>query len=156
MSTERRQAPQAVSLRFAVTPGACPSQTDAPRGRDEARGVYVISIAARMLEMHPQTLRKYERAGLVTPSRTTGMLRMYSEEDIAKLRLIQYLSEDLGMNIAGVQLVLDLLQRMLRLRRATWATDNVDLMRAGVERELRAMLARLDLPANLSANQGGG
>lgn len=112
-------------------------------------GVYVISIAARMLEMHPQTLRKYERVGLVTPSRTVGMLRLYSEEDIAKLRLIRYLTEELGMNIAGVQLVLDLLQRLLHLRRAAWASDDVNEVRGGVERELQAMLTRFNFPGNL-------
>ena len=54
----------------------------------EGEGIYVISVAARLLKMHPQTLRKYERAGLVRPSRTVGMLRLYSEEDIVRLRLI--------------------------------------------------------------------
>ena len=68
-------------------------------------GLYVISVAARLLEMHPQTLRKYERAGLVRPSRTVGMLRLYSEEDIVRLRLIKHLVGDLGLNISGVVLV---------------------------------------------------
>ena len=60
-------------------------------------GLYVISVAARLLEMHPQTLRKYERSGLVRPSRTVGMLRLYSEEDIVRLRLIKHLVGDLGL-----------------------------------------------------------
>ena len=54
-------------------------------------GVYVISVASKMLSMHPQTLRKYERVGLVRPSRTDGMLRLYSQDDIARLKLIKYL-----------------------------------------------------------------
>ena len=58
------------------------SHTSSPQTSED--GLYVISVAARMLEMHPQTLRKYERAGLVQPSRTVGMLRLYSEEDIIK------------------------------------------------------------------------
>ena len=57
----------------------------------ELRGLYIISVAARLLEMHPQTLRKYERVGLVRPSRTLGMLRLYSQEDIARLRVIKHL-----------------------------------------------------------------
>jgi MerR family transcriptional regulator/heat shock protein HspR len=80
------------------------------------RGVYIISVAARILSMHPQTLRKYERVGLVEPSRTVGMLRLYSEEDISKLRLIKHLVDDLGLNLAGVELTLELINRLLRLR----------------------------------------
>ena len=67
-------------------------------------GLYVISVAARLLEMHPQTLRKYERVGLVMPSRTVGMLRLYSEEDIVRLRLIKHLIGDLGLKLSGVEL----------------------------------------------------
>ena len=66
--------------------------------------------------MHPQTLRKYERLGFIMPSRTVGMLRLYSEEDIARLRLIKYLVEERGLNIAGVQLVLNLFAEILDLR----------------------------------------
>ena len=83
---------------------------------EDLEGIYVISVAARMLEMHPQTLRKYERAGLVTPIRTVGMLRLYSEEDMARLRLIKHLVGDLGLNLAGVQLVLDLFNQLLSVR----------------------------------------
>ena len=83
---------------------------------EDVLGVYVIRVAAHMLEMHPQTLRKYERVGLVTPSRTVGMLRMYSEEDIARLRLIKHLVGELGLNLAGVQLALDLFNRLLNVR----------------------------------------
>ena len=82
----------------------------------EIHGVYVISVAARMLHMHPQTLRKYERIGLVTPSRTGGMLRLYSEEDIARLTLIKHLVGELGLNLAGVQLALRLFNRLLNMR----------------------------------------
>jgi MerR family transcriptional regulator/heat shock protein HspR len=83
----------------------------------EIDGVYVISVAARILQMHPQTLRKYERVGLVRPSRTVGMLRLYSEDDIIRLRLIKHLVGELGLNIAGVQLALELFNRLLHLRR---------------------------------------
>ena len=73
---------------------------------NQQRGVYIISVAARLLEMHPQTLRKYERAGFLTPDRTGGMLRLYSEEDISRLQLIKHLVDDLGLNLSGVQLAL--------------------------------------------------
>lgn len=83
---------------------------------EEFEGVYIISVAARILEMHPQTLRKYERVGLVTPSRTVGMLRLYSEEDVARLRLIKHLVGELGLNLAGVQLALGIFNRLLQMK----------------------------------------
>ena len=82
----------------------------------QEEGVYIISVAARILEMHPQTLRKYERAGLVNPSRTVGLLRLYSEEDITRLRLIKQLVVDLGLNVAGVQLIMEVFNNLLRIR----------------------------------------
>ncbi len=86
-------------------------------GPESVEGVYIISVAARLLEMHPQTLRKYERVGLVSPSRTQGSLRLYSEEDIARLRLIKHLVGDLGLNLAGVQLVLEVFNSLLSRKR---------------------------------------
>jgi MerR family transcriptional regulator/heat shock protein HspR len=78
--------------------------------------VYVISVVSRMLQMHPQTLRKYERAGLVQPSRTDGMLRLYSDKDLRRLRLIKHLVENVGLNLAGVELILQMRERLERLR----------------------------------------
>ena len=86
------------------------------QGSEQLEGVYIISVAARILEMHPQTLRKYERIGLVRPSRTVGMLRLYSDEDVARLRLIKHLVGDMGLNLAGVQLALRLFSRLLRMK----------------------------------------
>lgn len=79
-------------------------------------GVYVISVAARILQMHPQTLRKYERIGLVNPTRTMGMLRLYSEEDIAKLRLIKHFVEVIHLNLAGVELAISMVERLMAFR----------------------------------------
>ncbi len=93
----------------------------------QIEGVYIISVAARILEMHPQTLRKYERAGLVRPSRTVGMLRLYSEEDIARLRLIKHLVGELGLNVAGVQLVLGLFNRLLEAKAGVAEVDDARL-----------------------------
>ena len=78
--------------------------------------LFVISVAARLLEMHPQTLRKYEREGLIAPSRTTGNLRLYSDRDIERLRQVKYLVEERGLNLAGVQLALELTERLRSLR----------------------------------------
>jgi MerR family transcriptional regulator/heat shock protein HspR len=78
--------------------------------------LFVISVAARLVEMHPQTLRKYEREGLIAPSRTTGNLRLYSDRDIERLRQVKYLVEERGLNLAGVQLALDLTAQIRDLR----------------------------------------
>ncbi len=86
-----------------------------PEGQEEA-GLYIISVAARILQMHPQTLRKYERLGLVQPSRTMGMLRLYSEQDIAKLRMIKHLVEEVRLNLAGVEMALAVFDRMVAAR----------------------------------------
>lgn len=79
-------------------------------------GVYVISVAARILDMHPQTLRKYERVGLIMPSRTLGMSRLYSDEDIARLKLIKHLVDNMGLNLAGVRMAMRLFNQMLEMR----------------------------------------
>lgn len=86
-----------------------------PEGQEEA-GLYIISVASRILQMHPQTLRKYERLGLVQPSRTVGMLRLYSEQDIAKLRMIKHLVEEVRLNLAGVEMALAVFDRMVAAR----------------------------------------
>ena len=78
--------------------------------------LFVISVAARLVEMHPQTLRKYEREGLIAPSRTSGNLRLYSDEDIERLRQVKYLVETRGLNLAGVQLALELTLSLRKLR----------------------------------------
>lgn len=79
--------------------------------------LFVISVAARLVEMHPQTLRKYEREGLIAPSRTSGNLRLYSDSDIERLRQVKYLVEQRGLNLAGVQLALELTQDVRELER---------------------------------------
>ena len=78
--------------------------------------VFIISVAARLLQMHPQTLRKYEREGLVAPSRTTGNLRLYSDDDLERLRQVKYLVGEQGLNLAGVQLVLEMTRHLRALR----------------------------------------
>lgn len=78
---------------------------------------YVISVAARMCGVHPQTLRHYERLGLVNPARTGGNIRLYSDEDIQRLQQVQRLIEELGVNLAGVEVIMNMTDRMERQQR---------------------------------------
>jgi MerR family transcriptional regulator/heat shock protein HspR len=78
---------------------------------------YIISVAADMLGVHVQTLRYYERAGIVEPSRSKGNRRLYSQEDIELLRRVKNLMEDLGVNLAGVEVIMRMGQRMVEMER---------------------------------------
>ena len=80
------------------------------------RAVYVISVVADLAGMHPQTLRMYERKGLIEPKRTAGNSRRYSERDVQTLRRIQELTQDSGLNLSGVRLVMDLERQVERLK----------------------------------------
>jgi MerR family transcriptional regulator, heat shock protein HspR len=80
------------------------------------RDLYFISMAARLLGMHPQTLRKYERLGLVQPTRTVGSMRVYSREELERLKLIKRLVDDAGINLAGVQRLLSIAEVVQRIR----------------------------------------
>ncbi len=140
------EAPQEAAPSASDVPGPFPG--DQVTGRvyaTEIEGVYIISVAARLLAMHPQTLRKYERVGLVAPNRTGGMLRLYSEEDIARLRLIKHLVDDQGMNLAGVELVLELVNRLLRLRREMGQAPDPSQSIELVIRHIDEMFALLNL-----------
>src|ERR671931_2206224 len=83
---------------------------------DARQGVYMISVAAELAGMHPQTLRIYEQRGLITPQRSPGKTRLYSQEDVERLRRIQELTSELGMNLAGVEKVFELEQEMERMQ----------------------------------------
>lgn len=80
------------------------------------RPVYVISVAAELVEMHPQTLRLYERKGLIRPKRSAGKTRLYSERDIERLREIRRLTQELGVNLAGVEEIMRLRERIEEMR----------------------------------------
>lgn len=84
----------------------------------------MISIAARMIGVHAQTLRYYERAGLVEPSRSRGNIRLYSDQDIERLRTIQRLMNDLGVNLAGVEVIMRMGERMAQMERQIEALDD--------------------------------
>jgi MerR family transcriptional regulator/heat shock protein HspR len=83
---------------------------------DEERGVFMISVAAELAEMHPQTLRMYEARGLITPKRSPRNTRLYSQADVERLRRIQQMTNDEGLNLAGVETVLELERRLERMR----------------------------------------
>ncbi len=87
------------------------------RPSKQEHAIYVISVAAELAGVHPQTLRVYERKGLVQPSRTSGNTRRYSDSDITLLRRIQELTNELGMNLAGVEKVFELEDEMRRMRK---------------------------------------
>ena len=94
---------------------------------------YMISVAAELVGMHPQTLRQYEEKGLVRPQRTAGNTRLYSEADLERLRLIQRLTTELGLNLAGVEAVLGLEQQLQRMQ--------AQMQR--LEREMREAIANV-------------
>jgi MerR family transcriptional regulator, heat shock protein HspR len=83
---------------------------------DQERGVFMISVAAELAEMHPQTLRMYEARGLITPKRSPKNTRLYSQADVERLRRIQQMTNEEGLNLAGVETVLDLERRLERMR----------------------------------------
>ncbi len=95
-----------------------PNQERTARAGDEGdEPCYVISVVARMLSLHQQTLRYYERAGLIEPSRSRGNIRLYSRRDVEWLRRIKTLMDDLGVNLAGVEVVLRMSERIEQMQR---------------------------------------
>ena len=109
--------------------------------------LFVISVAARLVEMHPQTLRKYEREGLIAPSRTSGNLRLYSDQDIERLRQVKYLVEERSMNLAGVQMALELTRELLALRERL-DTNDVQTREMHIEfSKMLRMLGHIDQDA---------
>ncbi len=143
-----RQRPDHLSIKPSPNHTSRANRRQTPNRR-EVQGVYIISVAARLLQMHPQTLRKYERLGLVHPGRTVGMLRLYSESDLKKLRLIRYLETDMGMNLAGVRFILSLLDQLMKMRERLTANEGHQAMNVRVDREIERLFRELDLPLSL-------
>lgn len=107
---------------------------------DTARGVYMISVAAELAGMHPQTLRIYEARGLITPKRSPKNTRLYSADDVERLRRIQALTTELGMNLAGVERVFELEAEIARMQRRM---RNLERQSERVQREMLAELDRV-------------
>jgi MerR family transcriptional regulator/heat shock protein HspR len=120
------------------------SAESARRARARASdALYVISVAARLVELHPTTLRKYERVGFLEPSRTPGRTRLYSLEDIHRLQQIKRLVEEREMNLAGVQMALDLTELLSDLSIAIEQAHDLASLRRRVAAPLRAAFATL-------------
>jgi MerR family transcriptional regulator, heat shock protein HspR len=107
---------------------------------DRSRGVYMISVAAELAGMHPQTLRIYESRGLITPKRSPKNTRLYSHDDVERLRRIQELTGELGMNLAGVERVFELEDEIERMRRRV---RSLERQAQRVQQELRAEIDRV-------------
>ncbi len=107
---------------------------------DRARGVYMISVAAELAGMHPQTLRIYEARGLISPLRSPKNTRLYSQADVERLRRIQELTTELGMNLAGVERVFELEEELARMRRRV---RNLERHAEKVQRELGEEIERV-------------
>jgi MerR family transcriptional regulator, heat shock protein HspR len=107
---------------------------------DTSRGVYMISVAAELAGMHPQTLRIYESRGLITPKRSPKNTRLYSQADVERLRRIQELTTELGMNLAGVERVFELEHEVERMRRRM---RNLERQAARAQREMQAEIERV-------------
>ncbi len=122
---------------------------------DRERGVFMISVAAELAEMHPQTLRMYEQRGLITPKRSPKGTRLYSQADVDRLRRIQQMTAELGMNLAGVERVLEMEQQLERMtrrveqleRRAERLQREMEQQLEDVKRSFRAELVRYEAPA---------
>jgi len=110
---------------------------------DVSAALYVISVAARLVELHPTTLRKYERVGFLEPSRTPGRTRLYSHADIRRLRQIKRLVDELEINLAGVQMALDLTELLREISVAISEAQDAESLRGRVQAPLRAAFATL-------------
>jgi MerR family transcriptional regulator/heat shock protein HspR len=109
-------------------------------GPDSSKGVYMISVAAELAGMHPQTLRIYETRGLIAPKRSPKQTRLYSQDDVDRLRRIQELTGELGMNLAGVERVFELEDEIERLRRRM---RNLERHAQRVQEELQKEVERV-------------
>ena len=110
---------------------------------DRDRGVFMISVAAELAEMHPQTLRMYEARGLITPKRSPKGTRLYSQADVERLRRIQEMTAELGMNLAGVEKVFELEAELERMNKRMEALERkAERMRTDLRREMDAELER--------------
>ncbi len=112
--------------------------------REENQPVYMIGVAAQLCSVHPQTLRQYERLGLVVPSRAGAKNRLYSEADIRRVRRIQRLTQEMGVNLAGVELILRLLDEMEDVKRDLESQLGEYIQEA--ERRIQQLMANPNVP----------
>ena len=134
------------SREFSEKPGPTGDASVADETGFEVQGVYIISVAARILDMHPQTLRKYERLGLITPVRTVGMLRLYSQGDIRKILLIRHLMDNLGLNLAGVEFALALVENLGEMQQRAEELPGNNPARTFIGQQIAQLCRNLSLP----------
>jgi MerR family transcriptional regulator/heat shock protein HspR len=120
----------------------------------EERGVFMISVAAELAEMHPQTLRMYEARGLITPQRSPKGTRLYSQKDVERLRRIQELTGEHGMNLAGVERIFELEERLAGMQRKVHALER--RAQELTEEVARLELLRREIRAEIVPYVGGG
>ena len=128
------------------------------------RGVFMISVAAELAEMHPQTLRMYESRGLIEPKRSPKGTRLYSQEDVDRLRRIQELTSELGMNLAGVEKVFELEEELEKMRarmaRLQAKTDELEVEMAveleRIKKSFRAEIVRYEAPGTALRRENQG
>jgi MerR family transcriptional regulator, heat shock protein HspR len=111
-----------------------------PRGRKRANAGYMISAVAELYKLHPQTLRLYERVGLLKPSRSQGNTRLYTDDDLERLDVILTLARDMGVNLAGIEIILNMREKMVEMERQMSEFANVvqqELARVSALREER-------------------
>jgi MerR family transcriptional regulator, heat shock protein HspR len=118
-------------------------QVSTRRGAARSDALYVISVAARLVELHPTTLRKYERVGFLEPSRTPGRTRLYSRQDIRRLQQIKRLVEEREINLAGVQMALDLTDQLSQIVDALDHAQDLNALRKRIQAPLREAFATL-------------
>lgn len=128
------------------SPSPIKKNLDDDRFNDRFEAVFAISVAARLAEMHPNTLRKYDRQGLVRPSRSQGRQRLYSETDVRRLRIVRNLAETYQINLNGVRLALDMIRLITGVVEILESADELDAF-SSIQiavTELKNLLAGLD------------
>lgn len=122
-------------------------------GIDRDKPLYVISVAAELVDMHPQTLRLYERKGLIEPSRSAGKTRLYSQRDIEQLREIRRLTQELGVNLAGVEEIIKLRRKLDQLQ------DNMENriteLQGALQDRMKSFRGALPSPAEENGTESG-
>lgn len=133
-----------------------PEPAEGQRAEDEViakdRPLYVISVAAELVDMHPQTLRLYERKGLIEPSRSAGKTRLYSQRDIERLREIRRLTQELGVNLAGVEEIIRLRNRLDDLQ--DQLEGRIDYLQSRLNERMLRLTAALMAPKGEEGSEG--
>ena len=109
-----------------------------PRARKRAKAGYMISAVAELYKLHPQTLRLYERVGLLKPSRSQGNTRLYTDSDLERLDVILTLARDMGVNLAGIEIILNMREKMIEMEKQMTEFTQV------VQQELSRVASRMD------------